>query len=544
LESFLVHTYYYFMIALIVSFLIALVLAILENKKVFSFISEGTYYKLAAIVLLGIIIKYAFATFTPKVFNDEFLYISTAENLAKNGLATPLLERSFPPVPVDDFRFFPPYPQLWPVILSFAFRAMQNVSYHIAGYLNTILSMLIPIPAFFMGYFFFASVNPRIKAEKSGEICGLFTAFFWVFIPVIIKLTGCASAEINSTFLIATYLALLFLYLEYPTGKTFIAMILSLCLVIHGRPENMLYVFLLIPVFVRGKFRLLREKRNLALIILLFFMLVSLLILTSGFGDPERSHVFRIEKRIEFDSKFENFTANFLNNFLFLVGHNKVHPIFFTLLAIGGLLFLILRKDDRFRGYMLLGWFSVFFFIFSPFPFGDYSNSHSYDAYRFSIHLYFPLTLAMSYCSFSLWQMIMNSKLKKITPGFTTVILILVFISFYFSLPFIRMEHPDMFYFNTLGQATEKLKKLETRIIMVSEKPERCLMTRYVTGFPTFLIENKRDVENMKPGDARIFYYLTESPSELILQNFEMELYVRHYINKRGYSVFELKKYE
>lgn len=540
----MVHTYYYLMIVLLVGFIVALVLAIFENRKVFTFISEGTYYKLAAIVLLGIVIKYSFATFTPKVFNDEFLYISTAENLVRNGLSTPFLEKSFPPTALNDFRFFPPYPQLWPVILSFAFGAMQSFSYQVAGYLNTILSMLIPIPAFFMGYFFFASVNPRIKAEKSGEICGLFTAFFWVFIPVIIKLTGCASSEINSTLMITIYLAFLFLYLEYPTGKTFLAMILSLCLVIHGRPENLLYVLLLIPVLIKGKFRLLREKRNLALIVLFFFMLVSLLILTSGFGDPDRSHVFRIEKRIVFDSKFDNFTANFLNNFLFLAGHNKVHPIFFTLLAIGGILFLIFRKDDRFRGYLLMGWFSVFFFIFSPFPFGDYSNSHSYDAYRFSIHLYFPLTLAMSYCSFALWQMIMNTRFNKIAPALTTAILILIFISFYFSIPFIRVEHPDMFYFDTLGQATEKIKKLKTNIIMVAVKPERCLMIRYITGLPTFMIESKKDVENMKPGDTRIFYYLTGSPPEVILQNFEMNLYVRHYIDKKEYSVFELKKSE
>jgi len=406
LESFFIHTYYYLISILLVSFLFVLIFAIYENRKVFAFIPEGTYYKLTGIVILGVLVRYAFASFFPNVFNDEFLYIATAENMARTGLSFPFLERSFPPYPWTNTSFLPPYPQLWPVLLSYIFRITGHYNYQVAGNLSVIISILIPIPAFFAGYFFFQSVGASKNMEHAAEVCGLFTALFWAALPTIIKLSGCASAEITSTFFIATFLALLFLYYRYPTPKTFLVMILGLSLVIHARPENLLYVLLLIPFFVRGKFRLLKYPRNLTIIILVFYILISLIIMTSGGADPDRNYVFQIKERENFDSKWANFMGNLQNNFLFLLGHNRVNPPIFTLLFLGGLLFLLWRGDDRFRGYLLLGWFLFFYFLFTPFPFGDYSNSFSSDAYRFSIHLYFPMIFAMSYCCFALWSKI------------------------------------------------------------------------------------------------------------------------------------------
>ena len=542
MESFLIHTYYYFMVALLLGFVVSLILSVWENKKLFSFISESTYYKLAAIIVTGVFVRYAFVKFFPNVFNDEFLYLSTAENMAKTGLSFPYLERSIPAIPWGEMKFLPPYPQLWPVLMSFVFKFTGQNHYQAAANLSIVLSILIPIPAFFTGYFFFEDPVKMGRLKGSGETCGLWAAFFWAFLPVLVKLTGCASTEVASTFFIAVFLAMLFFYFRYPTSKTFLTMILALSLAINGRPENLLYVLLPLPFFIRGKFRLLRDSKNLTALILVLYILLVLGIMFSGNADQGRNFVFRVETRDAFSSHKDNVLANLKNNFLFLWGLNKVNPLIYTLLAIGGFLFLLLRGDDRFRGYFLLGWFAFSYFIFTPFPFGDYSNSNSHDAFRFSLHLYFPMILAVSYCCYALWDLVRRTKLKKLAMGVTVIIMIVVVGSLHFNVPFLQTSHPDGYDFDALRTLEQKLPMKDGNVIMIAERPDMVLMTRYASGIPTVLVQNENDVKTMNPGKMQMFYYCTDSPSELILRNFDIEIYLRHIKGKKQYTIFKLEK--
>lgn len=542
MESFLVNTYYFFMIILLAGFVVSVIMSFLENRKLFSFISEGTYYKLATIIIIGVFARYAFVKFFPNVFNDEFLYLATAQNLAKTGQAFPFIERSFPAIPWGEAKFLPPYPQLWPVLLSFVFRFISQNFYQAAANVSIVLSILIPIPAFFAGYFFFEEPAAGDKFKGTGETCGLWSAFFWAVLPVVIKLTGCASAEICSAFFIAIFLALLFFYFRYPTQKTFLAMILALCLVINCRPENLLYVLLPLPLFFHGRFRLLKDPKNATALVLLLYIVIVLIIMSSGAGDPDRNFVFQIEKRDGFATNQENFLANLKNNFLFLLGHNMVNPIIYTIFATAGFLFLILRKDDKFRGYMLLGWFGLLYFIFAPFPFGDFSNSNSNDAYRFSLHLYFPMILAMSYGCHCLWSLVKQSKLQKLSVGVTFILLVVTVGSLYFNIPFLQTTHPDGFDFDALRNLNRKLPMKDENVLMIAERPDTVLLTRYASGIPTVLIESEKDVETLNPGKMQMFYYCTDTPSEMILRNFDVEIYVRHRMGNKEFSVFKLTK--
>lgn len=532
------------MIILLAGFVVSVLMSFLENKKLFSFISEGTYYKLATIIIVGVIARYAFVKFFPNVFNDEFLYLATAQNLVKTGQAFPFIERSFPPIPWGETKFLPPYPQLWPVLLSFAFRFISQNYYQAAGNVSMTLSILIPIPAFFAGYFFFEEPAAGNRFKGAGETCGLWNAFFWSLLPVVLKLTGCASAEICSAFFIATFLALLFFYFRYPTPKTFLAMILSLSLVINCRPENMLYLLLPLPLFFHRKIRFLRDPKNVTALILLVYVILVLIIMTSGAGDPGRNFVFQIEKREGFATNQENFLANLKNNVLFLAGHNKVNPIIYTILGITGFLFLLLRKDDRFRGYMLLGWFALFYFIFTPFPFGDFSNSNSNDAYRFSLHLYFPMILAMSYGCYCLWDMVRQTKLQKLSVGVTFILLAATLGSLYFNIPFLQMPRPDASDFEALRDLNQRLPMQDENVLIIAERPDTVLLSRYASGIPTVLIENEEDVKILKPGKMQMFYYCTDTPSEMILRNFDLEIYVRHQMGDKEFTVFQLTKME
>lgn len=532
------------MAALLAGFVIALALAVRENKKVFSFIGAAAYYRLAAIIILGIFARYALASFLPNVMNDEYFYMATAENMARAGKAFPYILHGFPLISTGEAQFIPPYPQLWPVLVSFVYKITGEYTFRLAGYVSMFLSCLIPLPAFFAGYFFFDSL-PEKKRPFSGVICGLFCAFLWAVVPVILRLTGCASPEVASTLFIGFFLALLALYYRYPSPKTFLAMILALSLAIHARPENLLYVFLLIPVFVKMKFKPLKDVKNLTAIVLVFFIILSVMIMGMGKGDTERGKVFQIQVRKGFDSKFQNFTANLKNNFLFLFGKNAVNPLLFTLLAVGGILFLVLQ-DDKGRGYLLLGWFAMFFLVFSPFPFGDFSNSHSQDAYRFSLHLYYPIIMAASYCCFRLWDMVKTSRLDKLAPAVTIFMLVLISGSLYLNMPFLRSAPSDRHYFTLLRGVADKLPHGESKLVMISDDPCFTLLERYAMNIPSYLIENEKDVEMMKPGNTRIFFYTPDNPSDFILANFEIEIFLRHIddVEKTEYSIYELKKFQ
>lgn len=542
MEAVLVKIYYHLILILLAGMALGLLFLLVENRKIFKFIPESTWLRLFLIMILAIVARFVLTSFFPNVFNDEFLYMATAENMARTGLSSPFLQRSYPPQPLGFELFLPPYPQLWPALLSLMFRIAGKYTFQTAVDFNMILSFLVTIPAFFTGYFLFLPLERRQKLQGLAVQCGLYNALFWSLLPVLIKMTGCASSEVCSILFINIFTALLFFYMQYPTTLSLFSMILSLSLVINGRPENLLYLLLLIPVLARTHFRILREKRNWAFLILIFYVFLSLVILTSGSADIHRNFVFENNPRPAFNNSFDNFRANLFYNLLFLFGYHRVNPIFYTLLFLGGLFFLLWRDRENFTGYLLLGWFLLFYLIFTPFPFGDFSNTHSFDAYRFSLHLYLPMLLAMSYCAHSIFNMFENSRFQEHRKTVTFGIIVVSVISLIFSMSFLKITHPDGFYFDTLNKVANEMNVGRENVIMIGERIDLCLLNRYATGIPTYLIENHLDMKTFQQGNAKIYYYCIDNPSELILRNFDIQLFTRHQEGGKEYSVFSLKK--
>lgn len=545
MELLLLGTYYYFMILLLAGFFIALIFVIKNNLQVFRSISWVTYVKLALLIALGIFLRQNLATYMPKVMNDEFFYIATAENMAREGHSFPYLFRSFPPAAPGELKFIPPYPQLWPVILSFFFRMLNQFHYEAACAFSLFISYLVPIPVFFAGYLFFSKIELKglKKEDVSPETAGLFSALLWVLMPVSIKLAASGAPETTSSLFIALFLFMAFLYMYKPVPTNIWGVVLSLSLAVHSRPENLLYVLLLIPLFIVTKTKPLQKNHYAPLAVLLLFCLISVMILGFGMGDPGRNYVFQIERRVQYDSNFQNFAANLLNNFLFLFMKNYVNPLIYTLLGAAGMLILFLKRSKN-AGTFLLCWFCLFFFIFTPFPFGDYSNSSSADAYRFSLHLYFPLILSASYACFEIWNWVRQSKVFKLAPLAVLVLFLAGLGSLYLSRPFFAGEHPDVYYFLLLRRESQKIKEYvqDKSLIFLSEKPDSCLLIRYAADIPTYLILDQVDVNNIDQKDIRIFYFPKENPSELVLENFYIDVFTRLMGERGQYAIFELEK--
>ncbi len=507
--------------------------------RVFKRISAGTYYELAAIVLLGFILRRYLVIKMPQVFFDEFYHIATAENLALHHICIPLILRSFPPTPMNITHFLPPYPQGWPFLLSIFFTLTRNISYMNAVNFNYILSSLVPIPAFFAGFFLFETIRVDEKKVPSGEVAGLYVALLWALNPVLIKMTGCASGEVASTFFISLFLATLFMYYRYPTPWTLMAMMSSLALVINIRPENLIYILLPLPILYRYRGKVLKGWGILALLLLLIYAGISVSIMWAGKMDPQRAHHFMAIPRSGFTSMKENALANYINNILFLFGAGGVNPIIYTLLFFGGIYYLIVKKHHRFYGFLILGWWLFLYGIFSPFPFGDFSNLYSYDAYRFSLHIYFPLIFAGAY--FAYWmerEWTDKLKLRYVVPA---ALIVLLGFSLYGKTSFIRKAHPNGYYFDAMQRLKEKLPQ---NALLIGQTPEEVLSVHYASGIPAILISKTEDVKKLNPKGKTLFIFLQKEPSDLLLRFFQMDIYSRHRLGAKEYTLLKLTKIE
>lgn len=522
---------------MIVIFAGALMYSIYQNRRVFAGISRQTWLKLAAIVLLGIAVRYFFSPFTPQVYHDEFYYLSTAEHIARDGVATPLLNRGFPPHSTSFDNFYPPYPQGWPCLAALAMKLTGQYSYRAASDLSFYLSSLIPFFIFWAAYFLLWEASANDEQRKiSAQNCGLYAALMWAVLPVIIKLTGTAAPEIASAFAVAVFLAAAFFYYRHPTPATNLLMFTAGAIAVSMRPENILY---LIPAFgfIFKRFgRILKDSKYVGALILTVFILLSVIIMIYGNADPERMHIFRLEHRPGTDTTLHNFGVNLLNNLLFLFGYGWKHPLVITLFFISGLYLLIKAGHCPIRGYYLLGWWLLFYIVFSIFPFGDFANVFSYDAYRFSIHICFPVIFAASYGCFGLWAKVRNTQFQKAAAALIVIAVIATPPQY---LRFFR-EGPELTYHYSVLQKLDK--RVPEKGIMVADNFETALLIRYAADRSAYVVAERKDAALFKPGGHDFYYYTTENPTDLMLEYFNLEPYSRHRKGKVGFTIYYIQK--
>lgn len=537
LEFFLIKYYFFFILLLLVISGVTVFQAVKKNSDLFREISRATYLKLAGIILLSFILRSFFAPQIPQVFNDEFYYLGTAENIAKHQRSVPLIQRGYPPHMEDNRKFIPPYPQGWPVLVSLIFIIGRQFTFNAASGLTMFLSALLPVPIFFAGFLFF-----RKKEDNDptvGEICGLWAASMWAAVPVVIKMSRCASPATGSAFFIALFVGAVFLYRIKPGHKTFLAMAACLGLAVNFRPENILYVLLPVAVLYDMRENVKKDAKITGTLLATFYALISLVILASAASDPDRMKHFVLSPRPAYSSLLGNVIANMVKNFLFFFGRNGVHPWFLTVLFAGGLYVLGKKEKDKPRTVLLSGWLLFFYLVLSIFPFGDLSGTESFDSYRYSMHLYFPLTLSAAYCCYSLWSL--ARKRWAFYQAVSVILACVIFMGAFFHTDFFRRPHPQKFYYYSV------LKSLKDRLpdnsIMVGENIEDVLMTHYTSNIPTYLLKNKQDVMTFNPKDKNAYIFLTDPPSDLMLENFEMEIVSRHQKGSFFYSIVKIEKY-
>ncbi|MCE1248856.1 MAG: hypothetical protein LWY06_19635 [Firmicutes bacterium] len=537
MESFLVSYYVYFILALLAGLIISVIAAIRENRKEFSFIKPAVCVLLLIIVLGGVAARFAYTGIAPVVFNDEFLYVATGENISHTGQATPEVYRSYPPEPWSVKKFFPPYPQLWAVLIGIVFK-FAGAAYKNAAFLNLVLSSLTPFLIFFAGLFLFKKVLKNNGGMLS-QYLGLLAASFWAFLPVAVKLSGCASPETASAFFIALFLAMSFFFRLYPTNKTFLAAVLSLCAVVNVRPENMLYIILFVVFFYAAAKKPGKKAILAGIAILILFASISMMIMASGHFDTERAKVFTIETRPGFENKWQNMGANLVNNLLFFLGKNQINPIFYTIVLCLGI-FAAFREKQKWTVRLLL-WFAFSWFILSPFPFGDYSNANSSDAFRFSLHMYFPMIMLMAFGVIQLEKIKFIGSNRNAAGIAGILILGLCIISLNLGKPFLSSQALSGRDYERAKEIGMKMRDEKIEAFFISPSPDKCLMMKYATGFPAGLVETQQDIENLKAGNTRLFYYTSQDIPELYLRELQMDVFLR-VTDDDEYSVFEVRR--
>ncbi len=539
MEKFLAHTYHHWIYILVIITLASMAWIAMFRRGDFRDIKKSHWEWLMVIMILGILFRWGFSPMKPQVFHDEFYYLSAGENTAVNNVITPLILRGYPPGDGRTYHFNPPYPHAWPGVLSIIFRVVRRCSFAVASRFSFVLSCLVPLWIFFAGCFLMQDLGPNPSARRySGPKCGLAGALCWACLPVLIKFTGSAAMEPASAFFISLFLGALFLYHRHPSKPAFLLMASTGGLMINSRPENLFYL-LIAGVFLVPKIKKIpRDVLWTGGFILGLSLAGAFLIMASGLPDPERAHVFTIIPREAFPGPVQNALANLWNNLLFLLGFWGIHPVVLTLAGAFGLYRMILAGDCPPRGYLMGIWGLVIYLILSMFPFGDFAGQNSYDASRFSIHLYFPLIFTASYGFHRFISLFAGTALRRL--ALTLTVLIILFSPFR-ALDYLGTRHPHQNFY----QATRQLSKmLPGDALVMAESPEAALMLRFALDKPAFLIKTADDVNSLDPGECGLFLFSTESPSEMILENFRLEPFSSFGSGTGGYTVFRMEKLE
>jgi len=120
-------------------------------------------------------------------------------------------------------------------------------------------------------------------------------------------------------------------------------------------------------------------------------MVPDLLVMLAGAAGPHAGDHFRAIPRPGFASMQENALANLGNNLLFLV-EGRILPPWVTLAALIGS-WILWRRGWRLSLAFYWAWVALFTLALSPFPFGDFRVAHSYDTWRFTLHVTLPMVL-------------------------------------------------------------------------------------------------------------------------------------------------------
>lgn len=455
----------FFSIAFIL-ILISLVLSFNEFKRYFGGIRKETWMFLILIVILGFCLRQFVVPHTHRIFFDEDLYSGIANSIATEGRN--ILCNYGTPTKCTE-GILNKDPSGWPFFLSIFYRifgSSESLAFSISTSIGTLSILLV----FLVSYLLFKN------KDKRDEEIALFAALLFTLTPAHIIWSGSIATEVPFAFFsLMTILAYL---LYFKCGKFYSHLLAAslLAFTVQIRPEGVIFIFPIIFAFLLFERDWLKKLTDYRFWIpwVLFFLLITPHLIHMYIKGQQETWGAPNGKRLGLEYIPHNLSVNTMFWFT-----GDLHPVFFTILSLIGL-FYLLPKGRKIFLFNLV-WFLTFFTLFVLFYAGGVDNGGI--GFRF-INIYFaPTVILGGYGAF-----VLSGLLTKLTKNkFITlfILLTIILISFYFTLPFILV--PD--------KQAQYARDMHDLLVMpnMDSIPENCYVLTHNPSI--FLVEGRNSLQ-------------------------------------------------
>ncbi len=399
----------------LVNFILILLLILLNLKNInqeFRGISTRAWVLMIAIILLGFFLREFIVPHTHRIFFDEDLYSGIGNSIAKEFRAimcnygTP--EHCREGILNKD-------PSGWPFILAI-FYWLFGSGERLAFILSVIIATL-SIPLVFL------VVYPLSRNETAG----LYASLLFALTPAHLIWSGSIATEVPFAFFSLLSILAYLLYFESHSLKAHLLGAFLLAYTVQIRPEGAIFIGLIVVMFLlfeTGLLRKLHSWRFWLPWVLLFILLTPHFMQTymnrgGNWGAPSGEKL-----------GWRYFKGNLTKNTLFWYS-GEMHPLFFTFLAIMGVIYLLRDKKSLLFN---LAWFFIFFTLFLFFYAGSVDNGGI--GFRF-INLYCaPAAILGGYGAFMLHRILSKGLGSEKVAVFIMIFLISISFLFLSTFPY------------------------------------------------------------------------------------------------------------
>jgi hypothetical protein len=527
LQSFL-STYYVYLLELnFFLLIIAFIFSFKHIKKIFSEIENKYLLLLLFLSVLGVCSTAFIAPRTHRIFYDEDIYNSIAQNIAHHKKAVMCNEGYFEnnelTLVEEEYNKQPPG---YPYLISIIFRTF-GTNELFTFVLNNILFGLMVIIVFLISFLLFKDI-----------FAGFIASFVYILIPVNIQWFNTCAVEPSTVFFTSLAVLATLIYIMDKKPINLFLVVTSLAFSLNFRTESFLVVALVGLIYLIKNPRIFKEKKLYTFGILLLFLSTAIIL-----------HLYSVRgqswgaQRAKVSLAYLPYNS-FANSLFYF--NNKEFPLIFSIFALIGLFFY--NKGYIKDKIILLGWFLTFWGVFLFFYAGSYRFSDGLSI-RFSLLSYVPLAIFIGLGSSSLNKFFEN----KIKPIKIILILLIILSSTWF-LPFIRSKTKGESELCRMDRkyAMEFAELLPTNSIIYTHNPNMFLINKksaIQTSSETYrpgIIE--RHLNRFKGGVYVHYNYWSDVPySDLqrsftanILGRYDYKIIKEYYYKNHKYGLYKI----
>jgi 4-amino-4-deoxy-L-arabinose transferase-like glycosyltransferase len=414
IQSFLSGYYVYLLELNFFLLIVAFIFGFKYIKKIFSEIKNKHLFLLLLISLLGISATVSIAPRTHRIFYDEDIYNSIAQNIAHHKNAVMCNEGYYEnnelTVVEEEYNKQPPG---YPYLISIIFRTFGTNELFAFILNNILLGLMVPL-IFLISFLLFKDTFASLMAS-----------LIYILIPVNLQWFNTCAVEPSTAFFTSLAILASLVYLRNKKPINFLFFVTCLAFSLSFRTESFLVVvvvFLIYLIKEPGVFK--KKELYLFGILFLFLSTAILLHLYSVRGQNWGAQGAKIS--------LIYFPYNFATNLSFYL-NNRYFPMIFSIFGFIGLFYYENKKHLKDK-IVLLGWFLTFWGVFLFFYAGSYKFADNLSI-RFSLLTYVPLAIFAGLGVNSL-----SNYLGKKIKSIKTILILLIIFNFTWFIPFIQSK--------------------------------------------------------------------------------------------------------